>query len=81
MAVRAYFDLDRWQGRTGFEGIAAGAGDHAAAIFGMDVCFHLRCLKSLDQSHQYNHRFSIRQFAGRLCADGYLMKWPPGPGD
>ena len=38
MAVRAHFDLDFAQRRAGFKGIAAGAGDHAAAVFGMDFC-------------------------------------------
>ena len=40
MAVRAYFDLNFAQGRASLKGVAAGAGNDAAAVVGMDFCFH-----------------------------------------
>jgi hypothetical protein len=42
MASRAHFDMNFAQCGTGFERIAAGAGNHAAAVLWMDFSFHLR---------------------------------------
>ncbi len=41
MALRAHFDVQFRPGRTGLEGVAARAGNHAAAILRMDPRFHL----------------------------------------
>jgi hypothetical protein len=40
MAFRADLDMKLFEGRAGLEGVAAGAGDCAAAVFGMDSRFH-----------------------------------------
>ena len=40
MAVRTNLDVNLRQRRMGFEGIAAGTGHLAAAVFGMDSSFH-----------------------------------------
>lgn len=41
MAIRASFNFDFLQGRTGFEGVpTANAGDGAFVVLGMDVFFH-----------------------------------------
>lgn len=40
MALAAYFDTDLRTSRTGLDNVAAGAGDGAIHIVGMDTCLH-----------------------------------------
>jgi hypothetical protein len=49
MTVRAHFNLDLRERRVRLEGIAAGAGDHAAAVIRMDFCSHFSIAKGLTQ--------------------------------
>ena len=40
MALRADFDMDLRERRTGLKSVAACACDHAASVIGMDFSFH-----------------------------------------